>query len=306
VGIDFENYTLYSPFARTLFNTTATDFTVEYYTNIKTAFPTYCSIGVIVDGAYTKTLTAATDNIIQHGSVSGLATGDKQIELVYGLQSKPTTTVLGTFVRKVLVSGRVATSVTPTTPTNQMIIYGDSISVGANSTTPTSEAWAMLVRSSYTGNLAIEGHGYRTLYEDANTAGLLSAFVSKLSGGFGNVDIIWLCIGTNDYGLQKWSSTDFGTAYSSLLDALHVAFPTATIYAHTPLTRSPETELHAGYGDLPAYRTKISDAQSSRSDWCTLVDGTAISPVLDVDNLHPTTAGHITVANQIKTVLGLT
>lgn len=60
-----------------------------------------------------------------------------------------------------------------------------------------------------------------------------------------------------------------------------------------------------GGSTLPDYRTQIATAQNTRSEYCTLVDGTAISPEL-ADGVHPTTAGQATYADYIKTVLGLT
>jgi hypothetical protein len=58
----FTGYTLSSPFARSVFTTTATMLTVDVYNNIYTAFNTYATIGVWVDGVYTTTLTSLVDS----------------------------------------------------------------------------------------------------------------------------------------------------------------------------------------------------------------------------------------------------
>jgi lysophospholipase L1-like esterase len=135
-----------------------------------------------------------------------------------------------------------------------------------------------------------------------------AGFVSKLGSVYPGADIIWLAIGTNDYGLNKWSAANFGYAYAALLDALHVRFPTATIYTQTPIQRTVETANT--FGDtLPNYRTQITTAQAARAAWCTLVVGTGATwpqaPGDLDDGVHPTDAGHLKYANSVKTVLGL-
>jgi lysophospholipase L1-like esterase len=299
------DYTLRSPFSRIVFTTEATELTVEYYTNIFTAFPNWAQIGVVVNGVYTATLTATIDNEAHLGSVTGLPAGTKRVELINGVQSRPAGTTLGTFVQRVRANGALR-FVAPVEPESRIVVYGDSIAVGGNSTTPTQQAWTILCRAAYAGGMAVEAYGYRGLYHDAVDAAARTAFVARWGAAYAP-DVIWMAIGTNDYGLNLWSAANFGTAYAALLDALHAQFPLAVIYAQTPIQRG--SEIANSFGDtLGAYRTQIATAQSTRSAWCTLVDGTVAafpqSPGDLADAVHPTTAGHLKYSNAVRAVLG--
>jgi lysophospholipase L1-like esterase len=217
--------------------------------------------------------------------------------------------VLGTFMRKVYIPGQ-ATIAPPSEPANRIIVYGDSIAVGANATVPTSQGWTNIVRATYaaTGGLAVEGWGYRALKDDAVDATARAAFVARLLSAYPGADTIWLAIGTNDYGIAgKWNAADFGTAYAALLVALNAAFPAANIYAQTPIERTVETAN--AYGDtLGAYRTAIGTAAGGKA-YVTLVDGTAAAypqaPGDLADGVHPTDAGHIMYADAVEAELGL-
>jgi hypothetical protein len=117
---------------------------------------------------------------------------------------------------------------------------------------------------------------------------------------------IWLAIGTNDYGLNKWNSTDFGVAYARLLDEVHTQMPSAIVYAQTPITRAVETAN--GHGSTTAdYRNEIINATATRTSFCTLVNGTDILtyPTDYADTVHPSQAGQSKYANYTKTLLGI-
>jgi len=290
------------------FITAATAFTVDFEVSIYTEYSIYSGIGVFVNGVYITHWHPTLDDITLSYGVSGLAAGSKTVSLVNGLQAKPTTTRLGTWIRAVHLPVTATLSSTAE-PVNRLIVYGDSITVGGDCVNLMANAWTLLVRTAYTaGQLAVEAWGYRSLYDDAVDATARAGFVSKLGSVYPGADIIWLAIGTNDYGLNKWSAANFGYAYAALLDALHVRFPTATIYTQTPIQRTVETANT--FGDtLPNYRTQITTAQAARAAWCTLVVGTGATwpqaPGDLDDGVHPTDAGHLKYANSVKTVLGL-
>jgi lysophospholipase L1-like esterase len=298
------NYTLRSTLSRIVFDTEATELTVEYYTNIFAMFPLWAQIGVVVDGVYTDTLTATINNEAHLGSITGLAPGTKRVELINGVQSSPAGTILGTFVQKVRANGP-ARLIVPHEPLNRMIVYGDSITEGGNSVTPTQQAWTILIRNLYGGDLAVEAYGYRGLYNDAIDAAARTAFVARLVAAY-TPDIIWICIGTNDYGLSLWNAANFGVAYAALLDELHIEFPATTIYAQTMIQRTAEGPN--GFGNTCGdYRTQIVNACGTRP-WATLIDGTAVAfpqaPGDLGDGVHPTTAGHIKYRDAVRGILG--
>lgn len=289
-----------SPFARWVFQTDASILWLQVYCNLYATFPDWSHVGIVIDGVYTETLvcTATGVNTFQVAFDPGM----KTVEIVPGLQSKPSGTVIGVYpVAAYFYQYSSLSEVAPTVPADRVLIYGDSIAVGANAATPTAQGWPVLLRARVP--VLVEAHGYRALHDDAVDATARQAFADHIAAL--SPAVIWFAIGTNDYGLNKWTAANFGTAYADLLDKLHTALPSAVIYTQTPLLRTTETANASG-STLGDYRTQIETAQSARSAYCTLVDGTDIMTTGDLaDGLHPTTAGHALYAAYAETVLGL-
>lgn len=281
------------------FTTTATIVEVTANTTMYAIIPTLASVGLIVDNVYEgESLAAATGSYTKRFT---LPAGSKTVSFVTGFQAMAVPPT-GTFLAK--VRANAAMTQVNLTPTNRIAVYGDSIAVGAYADPVHEDAWAIQVRRAYSpDSVVIEAQGNRSLHDDCNTAGLRAAFVAKI------VALaparIWLAIGTNDYGLNKWSAASFGTAYAALLDDLHTALPSATIWAQTPLLRTTETANGSG-STLGDYRTQISTAVSTRTAYCTLVDGTAIMTTASLtDGVHPSSAGHTLYADAVMTALGI-
>lgn len=291
-----------SAYASLDFTTTATQIEVDFYntTWADYAIRSVTGIGIIVDNVYVAA-SQATANAVTTTARFMLASGTKTISVVNGFQAY-SATPLGSFVTA--IRANAALTQTNLTPTNRVAIYGDSISVGAFASPVHSKAWGLQVRRAYyPDSIAFEGQSSRSLYDDANTALLRAALVAKF------VDLapdrIWLAIGTNDYGLNKWSAASFGTAYAALLDDIHTALPSTTIFAQTPIVRTTETANGSG-STLGDYRSQISTAVSTRTSYCTLVDGTAIMTTASLtDGVHPGTAGHDLYAAYVISTLGI-
>lgn len=298
---DQSQYFLTSTFATTEFQTEATSLTVTSYSTSYSTLPGFSAIGVYVNGVYNQTI-AHTVSGSQSNTIT-LPAGNKLVTLVNGLQSRPNVAALpiGTWVTQV-------TSPVPITqmllPRNRTLVYGDSISVGDASSPLMQKAWALQLRAAaYPSSVAVEGWGYRSLHEDANTAVLRKSFVKKLSQY--DPDRIWLAIGTNDYGLAKWSAADFGAAYGAMLDDIHALMPSVRVYCQTPIVRSSEVANSFG-NTLGDYRTQIATAVGTRTAYATLVDGTAFMTTASLsDGVHPNTAGHTLYADAVKAALGL-
>lgn len=289
-----------SSFARFVFRTNSDTLRFTGTTNIRAVFPSYASLGVISEsGEYPKfTFTADGTNDF---ALRLPGAGYRHVEIVSGLQTKPASYVLGTFVDSVQVeTGKDLFVITPNT-TGRVMIYGDSISVGGNSDDPEYEGYPVLLRTDYDRSVLIEAYGFRSLYNDAATTELVTDFVQKVVDA--NPSKLWLAIGTNDYGLNKWSATTFGAAYAALLDAVHSAVPDLPIICQTPILRDSETANGSG-STLGDYRSQISSAVSSRSSYCTLIDGAGILTTADLDDgVHPTIAGHAKYAAYVDSQL---
>lgn len=296
-------YVRTSPFSRARYTTTAEEIYVFGYSTISGAFPTLDQIAVYSNGTFVAAIDP-TANGAFNANVS-LSPGAKTVEFVAGTQSSPTqsaSAVLGTWFTGASASS--AMTAVSSSPTNRLVIYGDSIAVGANSTVPPRDAWAVLVRTARgTASTMVDGYGYRSLYLDASSAGVRASFVAAIQAL--SPSIFWNAIGTNDYGLNKWSALDFGIAYAAVLDDLHAAMPSLVIYCQTPIVRTVETANNY-LNTLGDYRSAISTAVSTRTSFCTFVDGTAILTTADLaDGVHPTTAGHALYSTYVKTVLGV-
>lgn len=301
-AIDSGSYKLTSTFSTASYQAAGTQFFISGYTTIYQDYPQWSEIGVYVNGAFYEKVAAGAAGVFQQ--CIPLPVGNKTVTFVSGLQSSPSQslTPFGTFFVSAK-SDAVMTVITPS-PTNRILVYGDSIAVGGNSTTPESQAWPMIVRNAYAPkSLALEAFGYRSLNIDTMTPTKRAAFVAKLVAYA--PERIWFAIGTNDYGLSRWSAASFGTAYAATLDDLHAALPSATIFAQTPLVRGSEV-VNVWGNTLSDYRAQIVTVQSTRSSFVTLIDGTSILTLSDIsDGVHPTTAGHVKYATFVRTALGI-
>ncbi|TCK28183.1 lysophospholipase L1-like esterase [Ancylobacter aquaticus] len=286
-------------YARVEIETEATAMTVSHYNNISgTTYTGFSQIGVTVDGAWQQDITPA--GLGAGSSMITLPDGPKLVSFVAGLQTKrPGEDIIGSWVTKVKANAPMQQVFRSST---KVLIYGDSIGVGANASPVQRYGWPMRLRAAlHPVQVAVEGYGWRSLYEDAVDDAAKKAFVRKILAH--RPDILWMAIGTNDYFLAQWNAATFGAAYADILDRLHAALPGLRIYAQTPLSRAVEATNAAG-STTGAYRSAIATACTGKS-WVTLIDGTAIMTTASLaDGVHPTTAGHGIYADYVKGVLG--
>lgn len=300
-SIDKNEYYVTNPFAKIDYQTDATLFRVQVWNNIYGSYPDLCKIGVLINGIYHSSIAPSSTGGYTYHDIT-LPSGFKVVSFVNGPQSGSDPAVrIGSFVSAVQANKYILRLTQNNL--NRAVFYGDSISVGANSTDPQTNAWVAQVRASrYPFSTMLEGRGFRNLYEDCSDGIARSAFVSKIVNL--NPSIFWIAMGTNDYGLNKWSAASFGAAYGSLLDDLHIALPSLKIYCQTPLLRSSEVANGSG-STLGDYRTQISTAAAARPGYCTFVDGTAIMTTSSLaDGLHPNNSGMDLYAAYVLNILG--
>jgi lysophospholipase L1-like esterase len=288
------NYYLSSAFARAKFaNINATTLYIYGYTD-SNAFK---ELGLIKDGV-ASALTAVDGLNAWVADITGI--GD--IEIIAGYQGASSGTEFGTFIKDAYLMGGVGSLIAPTTPADRLLVYGDSIAVGYGSTHPVYQAWSVLLRPFIP--VIVDAWSGRTLKLNGDTEAHRTTLAAKFA--VGSPTRVWLAIGYNDYSHASiWSAADFGVAYADLLDKIHAALPDAILYAQTPIVSVTETAN--GYGNtLDDYRAAIASAQSTRSDFCTLVDGKAFLTTADIpDTIHPNTAGNVKYAAAVKAILGL-
>jgi lysophospholipase L1-like esterase len=283
-----------SPFSRLVVSTAATQVTVRSYIDPEN-FDDYggqialAGVGVW-DGTTKQTITPTVGGY--NAGTLTLAAGTKTVEILTGQTTRPNGVgdVMANYLTAVEFNATTEPVAGLSNPSERILIYGDSITVGSSASAPTNNSWAMLLRELYSGSVMLEAWGWRSLYEDAPNAAGRTALSNRIASYAPT--IVWLAIGTNDYGLAQWNATEFETGYADFLDKLHAALPSAAIYAQTPIVRGSEGGNGVG-STLGNYRTAISNACATRA-WATLVDGTAFMTTSELEggDVHPTTTGH--------------
>lgn len=302
-----------SPGAIAPITTDATSIEVDVYSDLDgTVYDSNAEFGVRENGA-DKTTVAMT-GARQIKTVTLAAGSAKAIDVIAGMAALDVT-VKGTYVKSITTASNKATSRRSVTTSPLIVVYGDSIAVGANATNTPLEAWFQLVRNAYAGGLRVEAWGSRSLNDDATGSNGGTANVTALAAqlNVGSPANVWLAIGTNDYGIGGglWSAASFGTSYAALLDAIHAGNASASIWCASPIQRiAPAGEGANSLGStLANYRTQISSAASARSSYCTYKEcggGAVVSDAnMDTDGVHPLTAGHAQYAAFVKTTLGI-
>lgn len=192
------------------------------------------------------------------------------------------------------------TTLAPPTTTRRILTAGDSITVGAGSTSPDGtfdqfylghgdgyRPWlaSNLLRRRIHADYTIVAQGGQTLR--TMTPPILAALPTA------KPDIVLIDLGTNDIGGANDYTADWGTRYGQLLDGILTSSPTVRIAcALLPLGSNPRT---------PDLNTTITNAVSQRrgTGRVTTADFTTLTTHWMGDvSVHPLEAGHVYMAAQ--------
>jgi hypothetical protein len=287
-----------SPFSRYVIDTDATTLMVEMVSTMRAAISSLAHIAYKVNGEAAGVIAATTNGLVEQHVIT-LPAGHKRVEFINGPTSKPSATILGTWLRAIFVPGtaRVAT-VKSKVNDCRIAIYGDSICVGNSDTSAALQAWPVQLRERNVGSVAVDAYGWRNLWDDKNDSAGWYVPLARSINRFKPTHI-WLAIGTNDYGLYKQNAASFRKTYDALLDLLHAQNPQAKIFCQSPITRTDSPS--PTYEVIANYRTAVSASATARPDFAHFVDGTAIIASGDLaDGVHPTTAGDYKFAQYVE------
>lgn len=229
---------------------------------------------------------------------------NKTIELFVPMQyaSSAGGTPVGTYPYFVQFDD-LATEISPTAPSNHLIIYGDSVDSGGVAISPAVYGYAGLMKAgAYSGNVTLICHGARRLADDCSTSGAATAFVADMLARL--PDKILIKIGSNDQALIPNVSLANFTIYAArLLDEIHAQDPTKPVTWLSPIRRGAEAANSSGE-TLAQFRTAISTLVTARSAWSVppvYSDGLAIFSDLSQlpDGVHPGTAGNVTMETAV-------
>lgn len=227
-----------------------------------------------------------------------LPSGFKTVSLVCGAKELVGGAIKGTYIKSVTGNANIET-ITPTWKDRKIVFFGDSITNGIASTVPARDGYVKLLENELNSSCVVFGNGADRLYYYDESA--ISSFVSKIEAI--NTTDVYIAIGTNDYSSTSWTNIiDFQNRYQSLVESIHASLPDCKIYAQTPLSRSSETANENGI-TMAQFRVAITNACSGKA-YVRLVDGTTLLTTANLaDGVHPTTAGHAILANNIQAIV---
>lgn len=203
-----------------------------------------------------------------------------------------------------------ATQISPSLLTNRLIIYGDSIASGGLAVTPALFGYAGLLKADASNGLANRSvtqvsWGFRRLNDDCSSPSAAASFASAIAA-LQPTEFLSV-IGSNDQAVvPEILVATHQTQFGYLLDALHTAMPSLPIIVVSPIRRGSEGANSNGE-TMAQFRTAQSAVVSARRGiWSvapTFHDGLAIFSDLTQyapDQIHPNTAGNVTLYNAIK------
>ncbi len=269
--------------------------TIDVYNTTPEQFKNFTDISIDTGSGVTTYKVQSGKSTIVHSMLAG----KKRVVITSGSQTKSGTEITGVFINKITFD-KSAVQIKRTS--KRIVVYGDSLAVGGSVDHPSAEAWPVLLRKYY--SVIVDAYGYRSLYDDATTPEKISKLASEISSWA--PDYIWLAIGANDYGENKWSAQKFSEAYAATLDAIHLANSQAVLFAQTPILESSDPPN--SFGDtLENYRQQIAAACSARSAWCIFVDGTNSAfpqpRELKKDGVHLTTKSSAKYAEAVLKII---
>lgn len=278
------------------FNYSGTLIQISANTTLASTFPAYSQIIVYVNGLYNQTVNIVDSSTIYN---INLPSGNKEIKLIEGLTSKPSSTIIGVWLSSIMLQASKYSLITEGNINERIVFLGDSITVGGNATYPTKDGYAFLFKQNK--EVAVVGYGYGKIKDFAETTIKINTTVGYFNSLFSNVTTtkkIVISLGTNDFALDGTSAATFSMWYGNLLNAINSADNTIDVFCISPLNRTSNNAL------LDSYRTEIQNLCSIRS-YCTYIDG---KPILDttidlVDGVHPSTSGHLKYYNAIKNTI---
>ncbi len=258
-------------------------------------------VGVYVDGVYKQSLYVPVGETILRG-LDVILDGNRHIvELWLPYQQFTIADLVYS------VTGRGIQVISSAVVTRRIAIYGDSIPCGALSDPSIQLGWPYQLRQQSNVSFALETDGGRSLWDDSGSGAGQQGFANhtlladRLANDLIDATIgdVYIEIGVNDVPGAHFTSVQFGSEYSDLLDKIHARIPSAIIYCQTMgITTTLE-------GSAPAYRAAIGTAVSGRS-YCILIIGPNLYSVGNLaDALHPNGIGHTQAATALFPLLSL-
>lgn len=207
----------------------------------------------------------------------------------------------GGFVRSIYLPAAYSVTFIPFNTRDLCIGVGDSLILGNSSGDLPFQSWSAHFRQQYSGNFAIDAHNSRQLFQYGDTAAKQDAFARYL-GKCAPKAIIW-DLSVNDFIAHPWSGgsngyLNFAAAQANIIDLIRDRYsPMTRHFVKTACRLTTETDQ--GNGTMANFRTALTSIGTGRSAYVTVVDGTSLMAVgdIDVDGIHMTTVGQAKVGS---------
>jgi lysophospholipase L1-like esterase len=288
-----------SPLATWKFTTAATVIKITGTSDLYGQKPGDSRLGLRINGtAYGTNLSFTADETRQFTTYH--AEGVKTIEVIASTQISPDADshVYACEIDSIICVGNdIDPDYTLISPddANGLLIYGDSISSGYNSSPVEKIGLCATLRNVWGRNAHLEAWGSRQLYDDGVDSAARQVLVNRFA--LSNPRFIWLAIGTNDASFDDWDAATFGTAYADLLDKINTTIPGVKVFCQSPLLRTSET-------DHQDFRDQIATAAAARPSFCEYVNGAGSALLrpcdLDSDGVHLSNSGQFQFADAVR------
>lgn len=204
-------------------------------------------------------------------------------------------------------------------PTHVVVNVSESLFVQVGGITdvagvkgPPYQAWPMLERANWSASRRVvcEGWGFGTWFERIGSASSRAAFLAQMQrvADASVSNWFWLALGTNDFGLNTYSSlVTFEADLVSFLGSLSaLGLPDFQAFVASPTTRTGEGTPNGSGFTLPDFRTAMSNAVTTLADPnVSYVEASAyVSAGNRPDGLHFNPAGHVEYEAAMRLVLG--
>lgn len=257
------------------------------------------TVSIYKDGAFHSYVTGTNLKFDQFVVDLG-DTASKTVKIVSGYASTYAG-FLGIFIQNLRTSADY--TIVPVDNTKkQFVLVADSIGTGRIADTPIeANGWFPQLREylASTHNCAIYGVGGLAMSDLASdTANLVSRLANVLTST--NENTLILDLGVNDY-ITGRTGAQVGTDTTTVLNAIHTAFPTLEMFVFSPVIYDGETSVMTDIRDAIDTATD-GRAYATYTSGLTLLNDTA---QLNVDGIHPNQTGHNTKLANAKTALGV-
>jgi lysophospholipase L1-like esterase len=284
-------FTARSPHGYVEFRTAETDISVKVGGNWS-GKATQSDIEVLVDGVYNQSVRLTADNTTQTIAIT-LPSGTKIVRLVNGYTANNgvdiNTPDAGVYVQGVVTTGDIEVKI-PVTPSNKWLFVGDSITTGASGTHPAVTGFPGLFRADGK-KVQVDSWGARTLA--TSSTGLADTMAAHLSGQLDGTSTneLFICLGTNNFGLSNQSAATFKDYYGKLLDAFRALRTDVTVWCVSPIDRTTYSTANSGGATLEDYSNAIKELLATRT-WAKFVYGKDLVSLANLgDGVHPNQTG---------------